>query len=122
LLEIYDNACSATLTCRRPMKMSLLCQLEMTLPGAFSGGVRGDGSADERWGAVASGSAARSGSATVDDGGRGAAVGARATSGVPAAEGVPGRGCGRPDLEETRVPQQPTQARGSAASSAGSNS
>src|SRR5215472_9495806 len=63
--------------------MSLLCQLEMTLPGGFPGGVGGDGSADERWGAVAAGSAARSGSETVDDGGRGAAAGARAASGVP---------------------------------------
>ena len=39
--------------CRRPIKMSPLCQLEMTLPGGFPGGVRGDGSVDERWGAVA---------------------------------------------------------------------
>jgi hypothetical protein len=35
------------------MKMSLVCQLEMTLPGGSPGGVGGDGSADERWGAVA---------------------------------------------------------------------
>jgi hypothetical protein len=61
------------------MKMSLVCQLEMTLPGGFSGGVGGDGSADERWGAVAAGSAARSGSETVDDEGSGTAAGARAT-------------------------------------------
>ena len=32
--------------------MSPLCQLEMTLPGDFSGGVWGDGTADERWGAA----------------------------------------------------------------------
>ena len=33
--------------------MTPLCQLEMTLPGGFPGGVGGDSSADERWGAVA---------------------------------------------------------------------
>ena len=37
--------------CRRPIKMSPLCHLQMTLPGGFPGGVGGDGSADERWGA-----------------------------------------------------------------------
>ncbi len=26
-----------TLTCRRPIKMSLVCQIEMTLPGGFAG-------------------------------------------------------------------------------------
>jgi hypothetical protein len=33
--------------------MSPMCQLEMTLPRGFPGGVWGDGSADERWGAAA---------------------------------------------------------------------
>ena len=56
--------------------MSPVCQLEMTLPGGFPGGVGGDGSADERRGAVAAGSAARFGSETVDDEGGGAAAGA----------------------------------------------
>src|SRR2546429_3672941 len=37
--------------CRCPIKMSPLCHLQMTLPGGFPGGVGGDGSADERWGA-----------------------------------------------------------------------
>jgi predicted DNA-binding protein (UPF0251 family) len=36
--------------CRRPIKMSPLCHLQMTLPGGFQEGVKGDGSADERWG------------------------------------------------------------------------
>jgi hypothetical protein len=40
--------------CRRPIKMSLLCQLQMTLPWGFPGGVWGDGSANERWGVAAS--------------------------------------------------------------------
>jgi hypothetical protein len=50
--------CCADTVCRRPIKMSLLCQLEMTLPGGFPGGVWGDGSADERWGAGAARGAA----------------------------------------------------------------
>jgi hypothetical protein len=45
--------CNYMGVCRRPIKMSPLCQLQMTLPGGFPGGVRGDGSFDERWGAVA---------------------------------------------------------------------
>ena len=35
--------------------MSPVCQLEMTLPRGFAGGVGGDGSSDERWGAFAAG-------------------------------------------------------------------
>jgi hypothetical protein len=54
--------------------MTPLCKVEMTLPEGFPGGLRGEGSADERWGAVASRSAARFGSETVDDGGKGAAA------------------------------------------------
>ena len=50
---IFQKPCYPTLWCRRPVKMSPLCQLEMTLPRGFSGGVRGDGSADERRGAGA---------------------------------------------------------------------
>ena len=49
--------------------MSPLCQLQMTLLGGFPGGVGGDGSADERWAAVAAGGAARSGSRTLGDAG-----------------------------------------------------
>src|SRR5215467_6662041 len=109
-------------SCRRPIKMSLLCQLEMTLPRGFPGGVGGDGSADERWGAVAAGSAARSGSETVDDEGSGAAAGARAAAGVPAIEGLSDRGRDGLDLEATRAPQQPAQARGAAASGLGNDS
>src|SRR5262249_21299190 len=44
--------------CRRRIKMSPVCQLEMTLLGGFPGGVRGDGSADERWGTDAADCAA----------------------------------------------------------------
>src|SRR3982751_6091318 len=32
----FHNDDYATLTCRRPIKMSLLCQIEMTLPGGFA--------------------------------------------------------------------------------------
>jgi hypothetical protein len=38
--------------------MTPLCKVDVTLPGGFPGGVGGDGSADERWGAGAAGSAA----------------------------------------------------------------
>src|SRR5512132_3548983 len=83
--------------CRRRIKMSPLCRLEMTLPRGFLGGVRGDGLADERRGADAARSAAGSGSKTIDDRGGGAVVEARASSGVPAVEGVPDHGSGGPD-------------------------
>jgi hypothetical protein len=86
--------------------MSPLCQLEMTLPGGFAGGVKGDGSADERRGAGAARSAAGSGSKAIDDRGGGAVAGARAPSGLPAVAGIPDRGSGGPDLEATRSPQQ----------------
>jgi hypothetical protein len=79
----------------------------MTLPEAFSEGVWGDGSADERWGADAARGAAGSGLSAADGRGGGAAAEARAPSGVPAVEGVPERGCGRTDLATTRSPQQP---------------
>src|SRR5215472_16472363 len=105
--------------CRRPIKMSPLCQLEMTLPGGFPGGVRGDGSADERWGADAARGAAGFGSKATNDGGGGPAAGARASSGVPAIEGLPDRGSDRLNLEATRSSQQPAQARGVAESGAG---
>ena len=84
----------------------------MTLPGGYPGGVRGDGSADERRGADAAGSAAGSGSEAIDERGGGAIAGARAPSGIPAVEGISDRGSGGPDLEATRSPQQPAQARG----------
>src|SRR5215472_1583973 len=67
--------------------MSPLCQLEMTLPEGFAGGVWGDGSTDERWEADAARSAAGSGSETIDDCGCGAAAGARAAPGVPTVKG-----------------------------------
>ena len=31
--DVFRNPPYATFACRRPIKMSLLCQLEMTLPG-----------------------------------------------------------------------------------------
>jgi hypothetical protein len=52
--------------CRRPIKMSPLCQLQMTLPGGFPGGVWGDGSADERSGAAAARGAAGFASGKID--------------------------------------------------------
>src|SRR3954468_9899111 len=33
---VFRNTDYADMTCRRPIKMSLLCQLEMTLPGGFT--------------------------------------------------------------------------------------
>src|SRR4029077_4946283 len=90
--------------------MSLVCQLEMTLPGGYPGGVGGDGSADERWGAFAAGRVAGYGSAAADDRGGGAAAGARAPSGVPAVEGIPvGRRDGS-DLEAAWSSEKQTQA------------
>jgi hypothetical protein len=50
-------------------------------------------------------------SKTADDVGGGAAAGARTPSGVPAVEGLPDRGSGGSDLEATRSPRQPAQAR-----------
>src|SRR6516165_1224829 len=99
--------------------MSPLCQLEMTLPGGFPGGVGGDGSANERWGADAARGAARCGSDAIDDGGCGAAAGAGASSGVPAIEGLPDRGSNRLNLEATRSSQQPAQAGAATESGAG---
>jgi hypothetical protein len=118
----FHNWSLAFANCRRPIKMSPVCQLQMTLPRGFPGGVGGDGSVDERWGAIAAGSAARSGSEAVDDDGSGTAAGARATSGVPAIEGLSDRGRDGLDLEATRAPQQPVQARDAASSSAGDDS
>src|SRR5512132_970322 len=109
-------------SCRRRIKMSPLCRLEMTLPRGFPGGVRGDGSADERRGADAARSAAGSGSKTIDDRGGGAIAEARASSGIQVVEGVPDRGSGGPDLEATRSPQQPAQARGASERGTGDHS
>src|SRR5215831_20916549 len=95
--------------------MSPVCHLEMTVPRGFAGGVWGDGLADERSGATAARGGARVGSAAVDDRGGGAAARARAPSSVSAVEGVSDRRSDRPDLETTRSPQQPAQARGVAA-------
>jgi hypothetical protein len=52
--------------CRRPIKMSPVCQLEMTLPWGFLGGVWGDGSGNERWRAYAARVAAGFGPTTAD--------------------------------------------------------
>jgi hypothetical protein len=49
--------------CQRIDDLILVCLIEMTLPEDFSGGIRGDGTADERWGAVAARGAAGFGSA-----------------------------------------------------------
>jgi hypothetical protein len=77
----------------------------MTLPRGFSGGVWGDGSADERSRAGAARGAAGFGSGTIDDRGGGAAARARAAAGVSAVEGVSDRRSTRPDLETPRSPQ-----------------
>src|SRR5215472_12300099 len=71
--------------------MSPVCQLEMTLPRGFAGGVWGDGSADERSRAAAARGGARFGSAAVDDRGGGAAARARAPSSVSGVEGISDR-------------------------------
>src|SRR5271166_3878846 len=84
----------ATLICRRPIKMSPVCQLEMTLPGGFPGGVGGDDTTDERSGAFAAGGSAGFGPKATDDESRGPASGARAASGVSAVEGRTGHGQG----------------------------
>src|SRR5512133_1860819 len=78
LPRAYHNLHVLSQKCRRRIKMSPLCRLEMTLPRGFLGGVRGDGLADERRGADAARSAAGSGSKTIDDRGGGAVVEARA--------------------------------------------
>src|SRR5215471_14481870 len=119
MCRIFHKADFTTFLCRRPIKMSPVCQLEMTLPGGFPGGVRGDGSADERWGADAARGAAGCGSEAIDDGGCGTAAGARTPSGVPAIEGLPDRGSNRLNLEATRSSHQPAQAGGVAESGAG---
>src|SRR6516162_909732 len=102
-------------TCRRPIKMSPVCQAETTHPGRLPGGVWDDGSADERWGDAAARGAAGFGSAATDDRGGGTAARARAASSVSAVEGLSDRRSDRPDLETPRPPQQPAQARGAAA-------
>src|SRR6516225_9067166 len=109
----FQNPESPTAHCRRPIKMSLLRQLQMTLPGGFPGGVGGDDSADERWGADAARGAAGFGSAAIDDSDSNAAAGARAATGVPAVEGLPQRGSGWFDFEAPRSLQQSSQAGGS---------
>ena len=91
----------------------------MTLPRGFSGGVWGDGSADERWRAAAARGAAGFGSRAIDERGGGTAARARTPSGVPAVKGVQDRGSDGSNFEATRSPQQPVQARGAAASSSG---
>jgi hypothetical protein len=101
----------ATFACRRRIKMSPVCQLEMTLPGDFAGGVWGDGSADERWRAWTVRGAAGLGSAATDNTGGGAALGARAAAGISAVKGLPGRGRGRTDLEAARYVARPAKAK-----------
>jgi len=102
--------------------MSPVCQLEMTLPGGYPGGVGGDGSADERWGADKARGTAGFGSATADDRGGEATAGARAPSGVPAVEGLPDGRRGESDLEAAWSSEQPAQAGGTSGQSAGDHS
>jgi hypothetical protein len=101
--------------------MSPACQLEMTLPGGIPGGVRGDYSADERWGADAARGVAGFGPAAADDRGGRATAGAWASSGFPAVEGIPYRGCGWPNFEAAWLPEQPAQARGAPHEGAGAH-
>jgi hypothetical protein len=96
---ISHNVHYARFFCRRPIKMSPVCQLEMTLPGGFPGAVWGDGSADERSRAAAARGVARFGSAAADARCGGAALGVGAASGVSAVEGLSDRGSDRPNLE-----------------------
>src|SRR5205085_12085075 len=63
--QVSFLSCADT-PCRRPIKMSPLCQLEMTLPWGSLGGVWGDGSANERWRAYAARVAAGFGPTTAD--------------------------------------------------------
>ena len=101
--------------CRRPIKMSPVCQIQMTLPSGISGGVWGDGSADERWRAAASRSAAGFGSGAIDDRSGRTAARARTAASISLVKGLSDRRSGRPDLETARSPQQPAQTRGVAA-------
>src|SRR5262245_56849032 len=114
--RLLHNTGNLTRICRRPIKMSPVCRLEMTLPGGFPGGVAGDGSSDERWGTFAGGSAAGVGPRATDDESGEPAFGARAASGVSAVNSLSDRRSDRLDLETTRSPEQPAQARGAAAS------
>src|SRR5271165_435689 len=106
-LDQFHNANYGHVACRRPIKMSPLCQLQMTLPGGFSGGVGGDGSSDERSGTFAAGGAAGFGPKATDDESGGSAFGARAASGVSGVKVLSDRRSDRPDLETTRSTQQP---------------
>src|SRR5215467_3337530 len=111
----FRKATTTNVRCRLPIKMSPACQIEMTLLRGFAGGVWGDGSADERWGAAAARGAARFGSAKIDARGGGAAARAGAASSVSAVEGLSDRRRDGRDLETTWSPRQPAQARGVAA-------
>ena len=102
---IFHNIYYAIFACRRPLKMSPACQLQMTLPRGFSGGVWGDGSADERSRVAAARGAAGFGSAKIDGRSGGAVARARAASGVSAVKGLSERRSERPDLKTTRSPQ-----------------
>jgi hypothetical protein len=93
---------SAAPFCQRIDDLILVCLIEMTLPEDFSGGIRGDGTADERWGADAARGAAGFGSAPANDDGSGAASGARAASGIPAFKDLPRRGSGGPEISKRR--------------------
>src|SRR5262249_715206 len=75
--QFFHNLDYRTFGCRRPIKMSLLCQLQMTLPRGYAGGVWGDGSAHERWGAAAARGAAGFESRKIDRRSGGAAARAR---------------------------------------------
>src|SRR5215469_6224000 len=71
--------------------MSPLCQLQMTLPRGFAGGVWGDGSADERSGAAATRGPAGFGSAATDARGSRATARVGEASSVSAVEGLSDR-------------------------------
>src|SRR3984893_17843020 len=102
--------------------MSPVCQLEMTLPRGYPGGVRGDGSADERWGTDKARGAAGSGSAAADDRGGGTAAAAGAPPGIPAVERLSHRRGDGPHFEAGPSSEEPAQARGASERSAGDHS
>src|SRR6516165_9159068 len=112
--KIFHNIYYATFACRRPIKMSPACQLQMTLARGVPGGVWGGGFSDERSRTAAARGAAGFGSAAADARGGGAAARARTASGVSVVEGLSDRRSDRPGLEAPRSAQQPAQARGAA--------
>src|SRR5271156_5987494 len=101
--------------------MSPVCQLQMTLPEGYPGGVGGDDTADERSGAWAARGAAGFGSSAADERGGGAAFGAWGPSGVSAVKGLPHRRSDGSDLKAARLSEQSTKARGASKRGAGNH-